>query len=196
MIFTRICSQKVLTSLRSRKIICYKKCSFCNFQSLVSALNPLKKEATESQPKLSASQTVSFSTPTSSYDPATLNNEDYEIRHFAIVDITPGGKPLFICDAKHSDRSKWFVKKSAQSFDVALRRRRSMSCARMNRRAFSLNKMAELDASAKRAAYSRQRVNRRPESSFIGDPFNFLHIYKFCFRYQKLQPSSNVLCVR
>lgn len=29
--------------------------------------------------------------------------------------------------------------------------------------------MAELDVSAKRAAYSRQRANKRPESSFIGE---------------------------
>ncbi|KAI6176494.1 hypothetical protein M3Y97_00804300 [Aphelenchoides bicaudatus] len=153
----------------------YRQPTFQRLISLMNALNPLKKDPNEQafqdsqRPKLSASQTVSFAanTPTGSCNPAMLTKEDYEIRHFAFVDINPGGKPLFICDAKHSDRSKWFAKKTAQSFDVALRRRRSLSCARMNRRAFSLNKMAELDASAKRAAYSRQRANRRPESSFI-----------------------------
>lgn len=74
---------------------------------------------------------------------------------------------MFISDARHSERSKWLTKNTAQSFDVALRRRRSLSCARMNRRAYSLNKMAHLDASAR--VYSRQRTNRRPESSFIGN---------------------------
>jgi hypothetical protein len=133
--------------------------------------------------KISTLQNVSFAnTPN-----PTLNDEDYEIRHFAIIDISPGGKPLFISDARHCDRNKWFTGKNAQSFDIALRRRRSLSCARINRRAYSLNKMAELDASARRAAYSRQRAKQRPESAFIGNQIISITI-QTDFRLKNLQP--------
>lgn len=69
------------------------------FQSFVNSLNPLKLSKDEEsqyevpKQKMPNSQTVSFAaiTPSSSMcNPAMIDDDDYSIRHFAVVEIIPG----------------------------------------------------------------------------------------------------------
>ncbi|KAI6212234.1 hypothetical protein M3Y99_01843400 [Aphelenchoides fujianensis] len=113
------------------------------------------------------SRTVSFATASSPTSYARLasrpadseTEDDDEVQDFR--HRRHCGQPLFISDARRCDRSRWLSGNATQSFDATLRRRRSLTEARMNRRAFSLSRMAEWDASARRAQYTR----KRPESA-------------------------------
>ncbi|KAI6214632.1 hypothetical protein M3Y94_00291500 [Aphelenchoides besseyi] len=141
----------------------------------VSTLNPLRLsresgETTENVNRTLPYRTVSFATTSSTTSYSRLipshnlsqEDDEDENQDFAIVHIQPGRQPLFISDARRCDRSRWLSGNAAQSFDATLRRRHSLvSEARINRRAFSMSRMAEWDASVRRAQYSR----RRPESA-------------------------------
>ncbi|CAD5219115.1 unnamed protein product [Bursaphelenchus xylophilus] len=129
------------------------------------------------------SRTVSFADrPSARYrilsETENSSDEDSEVQHFAIVDIVPGKKPRWISDATRlEERSRWTNDKKPHSFDSTLQRRRSLSAqrtCRLNRRAYSLNRVMELDAAVRRNEYAA-KMAKRPESSYIE---NSTHLYR------------------
>ncbi|CAD5213865.1 unnamed protein product [Bursaphelenchus okinawaensis] len=163
-----------------------------------SALNPLKwsrEWSTDSvdsgyygyQPhrpgQAGPSRTVSFADrPSTRYrilsETENSSDEDSEVQHFAIVDI--GKKPKWISDAnKLEDRGRWTKDKKPHSFDSTLQRRRSISAqrtCRLNRRAYSLNRVIELNAAVRRNEYA-SKMAKRPESSYLENSTHLMRDY-------------------